>query len=134
MSLLIADTSAWIEFLNASGSVQSDRVRQAIRGGEIVVLEPILLEVMSGARRDSVARTQRLMESQRVEPLLPKLDWLDAATIYRELRWRGVTLRSQIDALISAAAIRLELPVLHRDRDYGHIAQHTALRLVPVES
>ena len=134
MSLLIADTSAWIEFLNASGSVQSDRVRQAIRGGEIVVLEPILLEVMSGARRDSVARTQRLLEAQRVEPLAPKLDWLDAATIYRELRWRGVTLRSQIDALISAAAIRLELPVLHRDRDYGHIAQHTALRLVPVES
>ena len=97
------------------------------------MLDPILLEVTAGARREVVARTQRLLEAQQLEVLSPRLDWLDAATIYRELRWRGVTLRSQIDALISAAAIRLDLPVLHHDRDFGHIARHTALQLVPVE-
>ena len=85
---------------------------------------------MAGASRDTVVRTQRLLEAQQLESLFPKLDWLDAATIYRELRWRGVTVRSQLDALIAAVAIRLDMPILHRDRDFAQIAQQTPLRIV----
>lgn len=105
-------------------------MRQAIASREVIVVDPILLEVMSGARSNTVTHTQRLLEAQHLESLLPKLDWLDAATIYRELRWRGVTIRSQIDALIAAVAIRLDVPVLHRDRDYEQIAKRTSLRTV----
>ncbi len=107
-------------------------MRRAISNQEVITLDPVLLEVMAGARRDAVSRTQRLLEAQQHEALSPKLDWLDAATIYRELRWRGITIRSHTDALIAAVAIRLNVPVLHHDRDYGHIAQHTALQLVEV--
>jgi predicted nucleic acid-binding protein len=128
--MLIADTSAWIDFLNATGSAEGTRLRTAISDREVVVVDPVLLEVMAGARRDAVARTQRLLEAQHLEAVSPKLDWLDAATIFRELRWRGVTIRSQIDALIAAVAIRLDLPVLHHDRDFASIAQHTALEVV----
>ncbi len=85
-----------------------------------------------GARRDGVARTQRLLEAQHLESLAPRLDWLDGATIYRDLRQRGVTVRSPVDALIAAVAIRLDLPVLHRDRDFGAIAHYTPLRLIAV--
>lgn len=107
-------------------------MRQAISNREVITLDPILLEVMAGARRNAVARTQRLLEAQKHEALSPKLDWLDAATIYRGLRWRGITIRSQTDALIAAVAIRLNLAVLHHDRDYSRIAQHTPLQLVEV--
>ncbi|MBG7604995.1 MAG: PIN domain nuclease [Actinobacteria bacterium] len=128
--MLIADTSVWIDFLKGSRSPQATRMRQAISNREVIVVDPILLEVMSGARSSAVAQTQRLLEAQHLEALFPKLDWLDAATIYRELRWRGVTIRSQIDALIAAVAIRLDVPVLHHDRDYEHITRHTSLRTV----
>lgn len=50
----------------------------------------------------------------------------DAATIYRQLEWRGVTIRCQIEALIAAVAICLDLPVLHRGRDYPQIAQDSS--------
>jgi len=130
--MLIADTSVWIEFLQGSGSPQAKRMRQALTNREVIVVDPVLLEVMSGARADAVARTQRLLEAQHLEALSPKLDWLDAATIYRELRWRGVTIRSQIDALIAAVAIRLDVPVLHHDRDYEHMTRDTALRTVKI--
>ncbi|MDE0169749.1 MAG: PIN domain-containing protein [bacterium] len=106
------------------------RLRQAISAREVIVIDPILMEVMAGARQDAVTSTQRLLEAQHLEAMSPKLDWLDAATIYRELRWRGLIIRSQIDALIAAAAIRLDVPVLHHDRDFGYIAMHTALRVV----
>lgn len=128
--VLIADTSVWIDFLKGTGSPHAVRLRRAISEREVVVVDPILLEVMAGVRRDAVALTQRLLETQQLESLFPKLDWLDAAAIYRELRWRGVTLRSQVDALIAAAAIRLDVPVLHRDRDFAQIALHTPLRIV----
>ena len=128
--MLIADTSAWIEFLRGTGSFPAGRLRQAISEQDVIVIDPILMEVMAGARRDAVARTQRLLEAQHLEALSPKLDWLDAAAIYRELRWRGVVVRSQIDSLIAAAAIRLDVPILHHDRDFGHIARYTTLRTV----
>ena len=128
--MLLADTSAWVEFLKGTGSGQARRMREAIAGREVVVIDPILLEVMAGARHDDVARTQRLLEAQHLEPLAPRLDWLDGATIYRELRQRGVTVRSPIDALIAAVAIRLDVGVLHCDRDFEAIARHTPLRVV----
>jgi len=129
--VLLADTSAWIEFLRATESAQARRLRDAIAGREVVVIDPILLEVMAGAQRDSVASLQRLLVAQHVEGLTPRLDWLDAARIYRELRRHGETLRSQMDALIAAVAIRLAVPVLHRDRDFDTIARHTSLHTVP---
>ena len=129
--MLLADTSVWIEFLRATESAQARRLRDAIAGREVVVIDPILLEVMAGAQRDSVASLQRLLVAQHVEGLTPRLDWLDAARIYRELRRHGETLRSQMDALIAAVAIRLAVPVLHRDRDFDTIARHTSLHTVP---
>ncbi len=128
-AVLLADTSAWIEFLRATESAQARRLRDAITRREVVVIDPILLEVMAGAQRDSVAALQRLLVAQHVEGLTPRLDWLDAARIYRELRSRGETVRSQADALIAAVAIRLDVPLLHRDRDFDTIARHTPLRV-----
>ena len=128
--MLLADTSAWIEFLRGTGSAQAHHMREAIAAREVVVIDPILLEVMAGARRNTVAALERLLVAQRIEALAPRLDWLDAATIYRQLRRRGATLRSQTDALIAAVAIRLDVPVLHRDRDFETIARYTPLRLV----
>ncbi len=128
--MLIADTSAWIEFLTATGSWHDQRMHQAISEREVIIIDPILLEIMSGARRNTAGRTQRLLEAQHSEVVLPRLDWLEAASMYRELRRRGITLRSQIDALIAAVAIRLDVPVLQLDRDYAHIAEHTSLKLV----
>lgn len=130
--MLLADTSAWVEFLKGTGSAEAGRMRTAIAEREVVVIDPILLEVMAGARRDEVARTLRLLEAQHLEPMAPRLDWLDGATVYRELRQRGVTVRSSIDALIAAVAIRLDLPVLHRNRDFAAIGRHTPLRLVDI--
>jgi predicted nucleic acid-binding protein len=38
--------------------------------------------------------------------------------------------RSTVDCLIAAVAIRTDTPVLARDRDYGALAQVSALELI----
>lgn len=58
------------------------------------------------------------------------VDAEEAAHIYRVCRRAGETIRSMNDCLIAAIAIRNDVPVLHRDRDYDAIARHFPLRLV----
>jgi len=53
--------------------------------------------------------------------------YLAAADIYRQGRRRGATIRSSIDCLIAAIAIRNSVPVWRRHRDFTTIAAYTAL-------
>jgi predicted nucleic acid-binding protein len=50
-----------------------------------------------------------------------------AAVLYRDCRRGGETPRAVNDCLIAAIAIRHDLPVLHRDRDFDVIARHSTL-------
>jgi len=56
--------------------------------------------------------------------------YVSAADIYRLGRRKGVTIRSGVDCLIAAIAIRNAIPVWHRDRDFDVIARYTALETV----
>ena len=42
---------------------------------------------------------------------------------------REPTIRSMLDCLIAAVAIRQGIPVLHSDRDFDALARHTELRV-----
>ena len=42
-AVLIADTSAWVDFLRGTGSPGTVRLRQAISEREVFVIDPILL-------------------------------------------------------------------------------------------
>jgi predicted nucleic acid-binding protein len=49
------------------------------------------------------------------------------ATVYRELRRKGVTIRNSIDCLIAAVVIQHGVHLLENDRDYRYIDQHYPL-------
>jgi predicted nucleic acid-binding protein len=53
----------------------------------------------------------------------------EAAGLYRAARRAGLTIRSGVDCLIAACAIRHGLTVLHHDRDFDVLA-----RVSPLES
>ena len=54
--------------------------------------------------------------------------FLDAVDLYRSAHREGRTVRSSVAGLSAACAIRHDLEVLHRDRDFAAIAQISALR------
>ncbi len=51
-----------------------------------------------------------------------------AASLYRHMRKRGLTILKSNDCLIAFYAISFKAVVLHSDEDFDHIAQHTALK------
>jgi hypothetical protein len=57
-----------------------------------------------------------------------------AASLYRSARHSGITVRSGVDCLIAACALRNNLEVLHVDRDFDALAQITPLRIRSVSS
>jgi predicted nucleic acid-binding protein len=63
-----------------------------------------------------------------VESPLGEAVCLEAVDLYRRARRAGLTIRSGVDCLIAACAIRHGLTLLHNDRDYPAIARVSELQ------
>jgi predicted nucleic acid-binding protein len=125
---VLVDSSAWIEFLRDTGSPVCREVERLL-GRSIAVTDPIVMEVLAGARDESHLRALRgLLGRAQLVPV-GSGDYTAAATLHRGCRARGETVRRLIDCLIAAVAIRAELPMLHADSDFEVLARHTPLRL-----
>lgn len=126
--MILLDTSLWIDLLGRRPMLQLSDAERA----EVVTCPVIIQEVLQGVTEDLAhrrLRTSLLALPRLADPL--DLDLcLEAADIYRRGRRRGLTLRSSVDCLIAACAIRHHVSVWHRDRDFTAIASYTALECV----
>jgi len=129
MTVLI-DTSAWIDYLRDAESPQADAVERALDDDEVGVTDAVVLEVLAGVVPSSFERHQALLRRGVVLRQRPWIDVTAAAELYQMCRRAGETIRSLNDCLIAAIAIRHDVPVLHRDRDFDAIARHADLQVV----
>jgi predicted nucleic acid-binding protein len=129
---VLVDTSAWVEYLRGTGSAYNVWVRDAIaKERPLGWTDPVLYELTAGARSSERALELRgLLMRGPMHPVAGLQDWEDAASLYRTARARGLTVRSSIDCLIAAVALRTANPVLALDRDFEALAQITELELV----
>lgn len=129
--MIVVDTSAWVEYLRATGSPVHLSVRQLVREqAEIAVTDVVVMEVLAGARSERHA--DELRDTLLQFPVL-RLGGLDggeeAARLYRTCRRAGTTVRTLTDCLVAVAAIGADAPVLHSDRDFVAIAGQSELQI-----
>jgi hypothetical protein len=122
---MIADSSAWIEFLRGRRSGVAKRLESALQAGEVVLMPDVVFqEVLQGARDPRhFVRLQEELEA--VRPFMsgsPRETARLAAWLYARCRWEGITLRSPNDCVIAACAIEADEPLLHADVDFERIA------------
>jgi predicted nucleic acid-binding protein len=96
-------------------------------GERFIVCEPVLMEVLAGARDEAHLRDLRGLLARGTLLSTRSTDFEEAAALYRACRRRGGTVRRVLDCLIAAIAVRASVPVLHNDSDFVTLAQHTAL-------
>lgn len=122
--MILADTSAWVEFDRATGSVVDERLTELITAeAEIAVTEPVIMEVLAGARDGARERDlRRLMTRFLLLRFDPAIDFDAAARIYRTCRRRGVTPCGMIDCMIASVAHRHSANLLAADRDLHRVA------------
>lgn len=129
---MVVDTSAWVEYLRATGSPADAALTDAVRAShDIGVPDIVRLELLAGAGTDVQVRDlQRLLGRFHAMPAASPADHETAAALYRAARRTGATVRSLLDCLVAAAALRTDSPLLARDRDFEVIARVSPLRLV----
>lgn len=129
--MILADTSAWVEYDRATGSGVDLRMTALIDdAGPLAVTDPVLMEVIGGAqdqqRRDDLSR---LLHRFDWLPLRSEVDFPAAADIYRACRSVGTTPRGYIDCMIAQVALRTGAALLQRDVDLERVAEIVGVQL-----
>ena len=129
--MILIDTSAFIEFLNHTGSKEDRILERFIQGGEDIALPVIAVtEILQGIRDD---REHDEVKGSLLTFPLATLDneasYVAAAGLYRKCRKKGYAIRNTIDVLIAQIAIERKIPLLHRDGDFEAIARVSELKI-----
>ena len=128
--IVLVDTSVWVEHLRGTETPATRVLIASLRSGEdLVTTGPVVMELMAGADTERRAEVIDQLISGLRHVALEEDDFRRAAGIFRAVRRQGRTVRSLVDCLIAAAALRLDAVVLHRDADYEAIAAATGLRV-----
>jgi predicted nucleic acid-binding protein len=129
--MILTDTSALIEYDRATGSAVDQRVTELIAtDGPLMVTEPVVMEVLAGARDDArESDLRRLLLRGGLLPFDATTDFDAASRIYRRCRRSGITPRGRIDCMIAAVAWRRGAAVLCCDADLNRVARVVGIDL-----
>lgn len=129
--MILVDSSAWVEFLRATGSPAHLGLRAALQEEvELASTDVVVMEILAGARDEADReRLRRLLYGLEFLAVDGPADYERAAELYRLCRGRGETPRKLTDCLIAAVAIRNDAELLCADADFLAIARHAPLRL-----
>jgi predicted nucleic acid-binding protein len=132
MNRILVDTSVWIDFLNGKKNKQTTVLTQLIEEDFAIAICPtIIQEILQGIRDDKgfklVKESLSGFELLVIDPVEAAHG---AASLYREIRKKGLTIRKSNDCLIAFYAIFYKIPLLHKDEDFNRISKYSELKLV----
>jgi len=128
---LLVDSTVWIDFFGGKKTPQTGKLEQRIQNrDDLCCCGFVLAEVLQGIRDEK----QFVAVKRQFENLIyledDRTTFELGATIYRELRRKGITIRNSMDCLISAVIIQHGVHFLENDRDYRFIDQHYPLNRI----
>lgn len=131
--MILADTSAWVEYDRATGSAVDQRMADLIAAdGPLAVTQPVTMEVVAGARdRRRQDDLTRLLERFPLRRFDADIDFAAAASIYRQCRSVGITPRGLIDCMLVAVAWRYADAILSFDIDRDRVCAVVGVPLDP---
>lgn len=122
VSRFLVDSSIWVAHLRGNAQI-SEPLIDLVDRGDVVTCEPIVMELLAGAKAETVDRLERMMDALPQIDVDPHLDFRVAAQLMRRSRGKGNTIRSSVDALIGAIALRVgDVTIVHDDVDFERIA------------
>jgi predicted nucleic acid-binding protein len=124
----LVDSSIWILTFRKNDPLQ---IESLVNLEDIVTCLPVIQEVLQGFRDETAFRIAReaMFSFPIVESPLTQEVYSQAVDLFRSARRSGVTVRSGIDCLIAACALRNGLTMFHKDRDYKYLAKVSALEI-----
>ena len=133
---VLVDTSVWVDFFNDFESPEAIKLAELIDDEEdLAVCGVVLAELFQGfRRRETVDDLEAFFRDMPcLTPIEPDT-YFAAAKLFRDLRARGITVRSTIDCLIARLAEEHSTYLLAKDRDMRLIVESglCVVRAVPL--
>lgn len=126
----IVDTSVWIDFFRGDKTITTKNLLLLMDTNDIIVPPIIIQEVLQGViDKKIVDIIENLFLGFKFISYDEYEAAFEAASLYRFLRKKGVTIRSSNDALIAWICKKHDLQLLHNDRDFTHISKHLSLKI-----
>ncbi|MBD3291425.1 MAG: PIN domain-containing protein [Armatimonadia bacterium] len=128
---VLVDSSVWIDLFRGRETNQTSIVGAQLPDHNFITADLVMCEVLRGCRSETEfnACLWHLTEYETVTISDPDLA-IRAASNYRSLRGRGITVRSTIDTLIATWCIDNDVWLLHSDRDFDPFEEHLDLTAV----
>ena len=128
--MILVDTGVWIDYFNGVENKQTESLDRILSEQTVLVGDIILTEILQGFDSDKEFR----LAKQALEPLDcvhlgGKSLAIKAASNFRFLRSKGVTVRKTVDMLIGSWCIEHEVELLHNDKDFDQIATQLPLKI-----
>ena len=129
--MILVDSSVWIDHLNDAATQAVRRLRELIPVRPLLVGDLILCEVLQGLRSEREARlVERALRRFATVSLLDPDLAVKAATNYRSLRAKGITIRKTVDLIIGTFCIERGHVLLHDDRDFEPMVRFLGLQAI----
>lgn len=128
--MILVDTSVWIDYFNGIKNKQTENLDRILSNQSVLIGDIILTEILQGFDSDKEFR----LAKQALDPLDcvhlgGKSLAIKAASNFRFLRSKGVTIRKTVDMLIGSWCIEHEVELLHNDKDFDQIATLLPLQI-----
>jgi hypothetical protein len=128
---LLVDSTVWVDFFRGKETAQTEKLGQSIHNrDDICCCGFILAEVLQGIREEREYVTVKRHFENLIYLEDDRATFELGATIYRELRRHGITIRNSPDCLIAAIVIQHDVHFLENDRDFRFIDLHYPLRRI----
>lgn len=126
--MYLIDTSVLVNLFKDKSGILRVQLESYIKDEVIFLTHFTKMELLQGARNEQ--------EWQLLEVYLSQQDYLpqntdtfiESARIFYDLRRRGLTVRSSIDCCIAQLAIRYDLILIHKDKDFETIKKVRPLK------
>jgi len=128
--VILVDTGVWIDYFNGVENKQTESLDRILSEQTVLVGDIILTEILQGFDSDKEIRLAiQALESLDCVHHGGKSLAIKAASNFRFLRSKGVTVRKTVDMLIGSWCIEHEVNLLHNDKDFDQIATQLPLKI-----
>lgn len=128
--MILVDTSVWVDYFNGIENEQTESLDRILSGQTVLIGDIILAEILQGFDSDKEFR----LAKQALDPLDcvhlgGKSLAIKAASNFRLLRSKGITIRKTVDMFIGSWCIEHKVELLHNDKDFDQIATQLPLQI-----
>jgi len=132
--LILVDSSVWVDFFNGYPSPEEIKLKTLLDSmADLAITGIIASEVLSGFKDEKTFEEVKETFLKLPQAQINFNFHIEAAKMYRNLRSKGITIRSIIDCLIAIIAIEDKLELLYKDEDFEMIGKYyPSLKLLKV--